>query len=148
MIGKKASINPVMNAVADAFSRRRFAGRFRYGSQSVELDTLLNESTTFSEDNDEKVAKCKNKRPKSSSKNASDICFLFQTDDCRWAKCRYRHNCRICNSSSHGMAVCPQRLGSAGKEKEYKLPSGNEVRSDKPPNPRSRRDRARREPSR
>ena len=45
VLGTKPSINPVTNAVSEAFLRRRFAGSFNSGNHSVELDTLLNETT-------------------------------------------------------------------------------------------------------
>ena len=44
VLGDRTDINPAMNAVVDAFNRRRFTGRFKMANQSVELDTLLNES--------------------------------------------------------------------------------------------------------
>ena len=55
IVGDKTALNPVMNAVAEAFSRRRVSGCF--GNQSVKIDTLLNASTKGRNDNDEKVAR-------------------------------------------------------------------------------------------
>ena len=52
-IGKESSINPTMNAVADAFARRRISGRFKSGTQSVGLDILLRNSTKGPKDDDE-----------------------------------------------------------------------------------------------
>ena len=45
IIGHNTAVNPVMNAVCDAFNRRRFSGSFRVGNQGAELDTLLNATT-------------------------------------------------------------------------------------------------------
>ena len=80
LVGEKSAVNPVMNAVVDAFIRRRFTGRFRSGNQSIELDTLLNASTKGSLDDDENT---KNVRvTNSQSKIGGRICYLFQSDSC------------------------------------------------------------------
>ena len=44
-LGNRNELNPSMNAVCEAFSRRRFSGRFRRTGQTVELDTLLQQET-------------------------------------------------------------------------------------------------------
>ena len=78
VIGNKSSINPVMNAVADAFNRRKFAGTFRYGGQSVELDTLLHESSSVPEDSDNKVAQREYTKSRTGNWGSNQLCFLFQ----------------------------------------------------------------------
>ena len=52
-IGRETSINPSMNAVAEAFARRRYTGRFKTTGQSVRLDTMLYRSTKGTTDEDE-----------------------------------------------------------------------------------------------
>ena len=46
-----------MNAVVEAFMRKRFTGRFKRGGQSVELDTLLHSNSRTTYDADEEVGK-------------------------------------------------------------------------------------------
>ena len=51
-MAKQSSLNPSLNAVAQAYSRRRFTGRFKAEGQSIELDTLVHQSTRSSKDDD------------------------------------------------------------------------------------------------
>ena len=65
-IGKESSINPTMNAVTDAFARSRIAGRFKSGTQSVELDILLQNSTKGPKDDDEPAPRQNKRRTQAS----------------------------------------------------------------------------------
>ena len=142
-MGNKPSITPVTDAVSDAFLRRRFAGSFRSGSHSVELDTLLNETNAFREDDDMKVSQRGGISTRRSKRTTGQVCFLFQDNECKWANCRYRHVCSTCSSPSHGKVDCPKHGGSADRQRGSHQLGGTVDRSDKPPHPRSRRDRAR-----
>ena len=143
VIGSKASVNPVMNAIVDAFNRRRFAGTFRYGGQSVELDTLLNERAMFPEDSDTRVAQRESTQAGRGSTGSDQICFLFQANKCNWTKCRFRHACSICNSPNHGRDACPKHTGEKTNKQKHQTSRDRDERRDRPPHPRTRRDRAR-----
>ena len=71
-----------MNAVADAFNRRRLTRRFKQGGQSVELDTLLNENTKGLKDDDDYV-KPKDP-PLGRTLTVPRPCFLFQSGACHY----------------------------------------------------------------
>ena len=47
------ALNPTMNAITDAFNRRRFVGRFRTAGRGIEMDTLLYQSTKGVKDDDD-----------------------------------------------------------------------------------------------
>ena len=70
----------------------RFAGNFTCGGQTVGLDTLLNERSAISEDNDSRVAR----QVGTPAKRTDHVDFSFQTNECTVAKCRYRHACSLC----------------------------------------------------
>ena len=76
-ICKKGSLNPSLNAVIQAFSRRRFKGLFKSEGQSVELDTLLYQGTKSEKDDEAPVVQ-KTKTPNSSPR----LCYRFQYDAC------------------------------------------------------------------
>ena len=61
LIGEKPALNPVMNAVADSFFRRRFSGHFQSGYHGIELDTLLNAPSASLLDDDTKVSQGRNR---------------------------------------------------------------------------------------
>ena len=129
VIGSEPGVNPVMNAVSDAFSRRRFSGRFKTGDQSVELDALLNSRSKVPTDDDEAAGhKTQRAAQRQSDTTSPKPCFLFQNGNCSFKPCRYRHVCLVCQSSSHGSNNCEVRNPRS-------TPS-------KPPHRRFRRDRA------
>lgn len=147
-LGKKTEINPSMNAVVEAFMRKRFTGRFKREGQSVKLDTLLHSSSKTVNDTDEEV------RKKQTEFKSSNLCYFFQNGSCQYANCRFQHACGICNSNAHGSNSCmishknlPYRNRRADIMKErpsHKLFRGNGVpKVDRPPHPRYRRNRAR-----
>ena len=51
-LGNRGELNPSLNAVHMAYSRRRFTGRFKTQNQSIELDTLLQQETRGTKDDD------------------------------------------------------------------------------------------------
>ena len=130
VIGTEAGVNPAMNAVADAFSRRRFSHRFKTGDQNVKLDALLNSGCKVPADDDEAVGQKTRKGPQYQP-NADSVkpCFLFQSNTCSFQPCKFRHVCLICQSPSHGSNNCEVRNSRPS------VPT-------RPPHPRYRRDRA------
>ena len=146
-LGEKTELNPSMNAVVEAFMRKRFTGRFKREGQSVELDTLLHSSSKTAQDADEEVFR------KQTDFRSSSSCHYFQSGSCYFSNCRFQHVCRICKSTMHGSDSRPlnmsrstygnsranTRLRTQDKSsRKYGLESG-----DKPPHPRYRRTRAR-----
>ena len=137
VLGNKTGVNPAMNAVSDAFfNRRRFSGRFKTGDQRVELDVLLNQGTKGPKDDDNIVAQGI-QRVSSGQANATParVCFLYQTNNCTFRPCRYRHICLLCQSTTHGSNNCDAERG----QNITTAPA----RTNRPPHPRQRRDRAR-----
>ena len=139
--GEKSSLNPVMNAVADAFFRRRFSGLFQSGYLSVELDTLLNAPSANYLDDDIKVNQSRNQQGKKGR-----LCYLVQRGSCTYKNCRFEHACSTCKSVNHGRSECPKkdRTTAGSAERSRQEGSGDNRR---PPHPRFRRDRARSVPS-
>ena len=77
-LGREPGLNPSMNAVEEAYARRRFTGRFKTSGQSVRLDILLHKSTRGTADDDESAAeKAKRRQP------SGRLCFKFQKGECR-----------------------------------------------------------------
>ena len=77
-LGSQASLNPSLDAVCDAFSRRRIAGRFRTQGYSVELDTLLNQSSKGAKDDDDQLWINASNTKRESNYQSSRPCFRFQ----------------------------------------------------------------------
>ena len=42
-LGNRSEVNPSLNALHEAYSRRRFSGRFKSQGQNIKLDTLLHQ---------------------------------------------------------------------------------------------------------
>ena len=139
LVGEKSALNPIMNAVAKAFKRQRHQGNLNEGSRSIEIDTLLNLDKQGPRDDDEKVNLPKGQARGQYTKKR--VCFLFQTADCTFQKCRYRHVCQLCQSTSHGSENCNQKRSSNERSRERKVIA--EDGPSKPPHPRFHRDRAR-----
>ena len=131
VIGTEAGVNPAMNAVSDAFSRRRFSRRFKTGDQNVKLDALLNSGSKVPTDDDEAVGQKTRKGSELQPNVASTTktCFLFQNNTCSFRPCKFRHVCLVCQSPSHGSNNCDDR-------------SSRRPAPTRPPHPRYRRDRA------
>ena len=139
------AINPSMNALNDAFNRRRFSGRFKTPGRGIEMDTLLYQASKGALDDDDKSTR----RGASGQGNAdvAQTCYAFQRGSChRRSNCRFRHRCLLCGSEDHGADRCGERRGlprsSDGAENQFTgVSSQSRVRS-RPPHPRFRRDRA------
>ena len=147
-LGERTELNPSMNAVVEAFMRKRFTGRFKRAGQSVELDTLLHSSSKTVNDTDEEV------RKKRTEFKSTSLCYSFQNGTCQYANCRFRHACGICNSNAHGSNSCMishrnlpygnRKADTMKQRPSYKRFRGNGVPEvDRPPHPRYRRNRAR-----
>ena len=147
-LGEKTGLNPSMNAVADAFMRKRFTGRFKREGQSVELDTLLHSSSKTAQDADEEAGK------QQTNFRSSNPCHHFQNGSCPYARCRFLHICSLCKSNSHGSKSCilNQDRSSYTSPRAYHIrerisykPSRVKAapKDDRPPHPRYRRTRAR-----
>ena len=144
-IGKQPSINPTMNAVVDAFARRRIAGRFKTAGQSVALDTLLQQSTKTVDDDDATVAASSKQTRQNSGRKPNNLCYLFQRNECTFQPCLYRHRCSICFAVTHGSMSCNRYRRQQNPEVRSRERGTNSQRQSipsRPPNPRFRRDRA------
>ena len=147
LTAEKPEVNPSMNAVADAFNRRRFSGRFKVNNQSVSLDALLNTGSAASNDNDLRVAQRELTAQKHGSRMYSPRpCFLFQKNSCTFKPCKYRHECMLCNSSNHGSQNCNLRPETRTNVGKLTSSTSSPASSLQPPHPRFRRDRARAAP--
>ena len=92
LIGSETGVNPAMNAVSEAFCRRRFTGRFKTGDQNVKLDALLNSGSKVTTDDDEAVRQRTRKGSQiQSNASSTKTCFRYQTDTCNFRPCRFRH---------------------------------------------------------
>ena len=136
IIGHNTAVNPVMNAVCDVFNRRRFSGSFRLGNQGAELDTLLNAATKVFNDDDENLLPSARRKGSAGIKK-NQVCYLYQSNNCRFSKCRYQHKCTNCQSASHGLTDCTQQSRLPKKDLKAKPDEGNSDRTDRPPHPRS-----------
>ena len=81
------SLNPSMNAITDAFNRRRFSGRFRTAGRGIEMDTLLYQSTKGVKDDDDISRPVGNTGvPNQQSRNRTggeaQHCYAFQSGSC------------------------------------------------------------------
>ena len=153
LVATKDSLNPSMNAIAEAFRRRRLSGRFVSVNHNVKLDSLVYADTSSTNDFDhcasdiQKLTKEKVKpSPVGQRKMA---CFDFQRGLCRWRRCRFEHRCSECGRLGHGRVNCWQR-GSPSRSSRQEIDSRpqREQREDSsrevPPNPRRRTDRSER----
>ena len=136
-VGKRGELNPSLNAVHAAYIRRKFTGRFKGHGQSIELDTLLHMDTKGKRDDDEKVL---SGDTKGKTSQEPPLCYQFQKGPCTFARCRYRHECAVCRSESHGAISCWKASSGGALKKEQQ-----QQKKTKPPHPRYRRDRAQNE---
>ena len=132
-LGKRTELNPSLNAVIEAFNRRRFYGRYKKDGQSVELDTLLHQRSKGDNDEDE------------SSKD-NRVCFNFQRGHCAFKFCNFQHKCSICFSPSHGANSCRKAETASNSTTMHRGPpaigTSRTQTATSPPHPRYRRDRA------
>ena len=153
LVATKDSLNPSMNAIAEAFRRRHFSGRFVAVNHNVKLDSLVYADTSSANDFDhcasdiQKLAKEKVKPSQGGAQKMA--CFYFQRGICRWRKCRFEHRCSGCGRLGHGRVNCWQR-GSPIRTSRQERDSNprREQRGDSPqevpPHPRRRTDRSER----
>ena len=81
------ALNPTMNAITDAFNRRRFSGRFRTAGRGIEMDTLLYQSTKGAKDDDDATSLVGNiSGPSQQSRyrtgGEAQHCYAFQSGSC------------------------------------------------------------------
>ena len=132
--GSNVEINPTLNAVLAGFARRKRSGRFKDGQLNLEFDRLRYASTASPKDGDPVV-------PEQPKKWKQQECKFFQrSSGCReGSRCGYVHRCILCEQQSHGASSCGTRTApGTGVTTESRT---NRVR-ERPPNPRSRRERA------
>ena len=130
-LSTKASLNPSLNAVVNTFSRRRFKGCFKTEGQSVELDTLLQQTTKSTKDSESPTA--------STSRRSDRLCFAFQRESCALSSCSFSHRCSLCYSYEHGAMRCTYNRGDQNATQgAARAPAP----ASRPPHPRFRRDRA------
>ena len=124
VIGSEPGVNPVMNAVSDAFSRRRFSGRFKIGDQSVKLDALLNSRSKVPTDDDEAAGhKTQRAAQRQSDTTSPKPCFLFQTtvglnraDTATFVSCVNRLPTALTTARFGILAPHPANLLTRGRE--------------------------------
>ena len=126
---EEPALNPIMNAIGDAFSRRRFSGRFKTPGRSLELDLLLYQSTrgTLDDDDTAPISIGTSTQGNNAGFSTQRPCFAFQHGTCNRQQCIFQHVCLVCRSDTHGSDRCNKRRSDA---------------NTKPPHPRFRRDRA------
>ena len=141
--GSDVTLNPLLNAVLDGFSRRERFNHFQVGTGSVALDCLKHQQTVSEKDSDlksEDVAK--NVTPASSKekrgsnrtrRRQTGVCYAFQRGTCSLQNCRFLHMCMSCGGE-HGSHEC--------NTKHSQTQSSVKVERTTPPHPRFRRDRA------
>ena len=137
------AINPSMNALNDAFKRRRFTGSFQSEGRSIELDTLVHTATKGDhddEDRDHKKDSAGRKESRVTDQSAS--CYAFQHGNCDRSQCRYQHVCMLCSSSSHGAKECELNEHSQRRKTSESKRGTKKRKKTRPPHPRFRRDRA------
>ena len=138
-LGKEASLNPPLNAVIEAFNRRRFYNRFKTSGKSVELDILLNQSTQGTKDDDELCVQ-------STTRTSPRLCFSFQREGCTRTNCIYQHRCSLCWAVTHPAIRCPRVSSTEEVANRRSDHVGRRTtlqrRTTQPPHPRFRRDRA------
>ena len=99
-IGKKTALNPSLNAVIQAYSRRRFDGLFKKEGQGVELDTLLQQHTETKKDSDDHSVLDSRASPR--------FCHKFQLGICTWQTYTFKHQCSLCAALTHGTSNSPK----------------------------------------
>ena len=136
---KYDDLNPLLNALLDAFGRRRKTRRFKEGPHSLDLDRLRHLHTRNI------TTSSQGSTPGSQNTQRKPLfCRFYQRGFCHYDPCKYIHQCSSCLSRSHGAGNCPSKRPdyqstSSRKNRSYGEGSQREV----PPNPRYRRDRAR-----
>ena len=81
------ALNPTLNAITDAFNRRRFSGRFRTAGRGMEMDTLLYQSTKGVKDDDDATSLVGNisgtsQQSRYRTGGEAQHCYAFQSGSC------------------------------------------------------------------
>lgn len=143
LVAVRDSLNPSLDAVAEAFKRRHLGGVFLKDTQDLNLQALMYGWDTNENDSDLLTPEMKSAKGKGSS---TRLCYAYQSGVCRWPNCLYQHRCVLCNKYGHGQWKCYTNI----RKSNEKSPTGDSVLktektrfTDKtvPPNPRYRRDR-------
>ena len=139
--GGSSELNPILNSVLAGFGRRRRYGRFKCGQLNLQFDQLRFANTKTPKDDDRKAKDIAENvtRRTAGSTNLVSVCRYFQqSQGCRFGSrdCRFAHRCTICNMSGHGAITCQTRVRSMRAE------SVEPQERRRPPNPRTRRERA------
>ena len=122
-----------MNAITDAFNRRRFAGRFRTAGRGIEMDTLLYQSTKGVQDDDDVTSTIgtmgtRSQQSRNGTGSGAQYCYAFQSGSChRGNYCMFRHNCLICHSNGHGTDAAAEG-GKVKRRQEIAQGDDREVR--------------------
>ena len=93
-----------------------------------EMDTLLHQDSKGKRDDDTMTLQTE----KQKTAPGSRLCNFFQKDNCTFSRCRYFHQCAICDTSCHGAISCTKIESSRGEP----------YQKQKPPHKQYRRDRA------
>ena len=144
-IGNYAEINPTMHAVLQGFNRRRHVGRFKVGSQDIEMDRLRFSHKASGKDSD--VKQERTSKTTKSGGGSSPMCHFFQRQQgCRMTtRCKFEHKCMICGARSHGAFKCYSReanLQTSRSHRENRRARPESRANSVPPDPRRRRSRA------
>ena len=110
LVAAQDSLNPSMNAVAEAFKRRHVAGHFSAGEHNIKVDSLVYADTKSKNDYDHCATDiCKevaDRKNPSSRGRQTNVCLDFQRGYCRWRNCRFDHRCAECGKRGHGQRSC------------------------------------------
>ena len=151
LVATKDSLNPSVNAVAEAFRRRFVGGKFASGDHSIQVDSLIYSETSTSTDFDHCATDFRSpgdKKPTSPGRQRN-TCIDFQRGDCRWRNCRFDHRCSLCGKWGHGQRDCWQleagnhtaRRRTTQRSSTRQRDNDSSTPAEVPPHPRRRTDR-------
>ena len=132
------ALNPILNSVIAGFGRRKSYRRFKYGQLNMHFDRLRYAESETKNDHDIKGKEAQG-TPKKRNVDSSLPCRWFQKQGgCRFRTkmCLFAHKCTICDMPGHGAIKCRTRSSNTATESV----AAEERR--RPPNPRTRRERA------
>ena len=70
----------------------------------------------------------------------SDICYLFNHNQCFYKLCKFRHVCLYCHSESHPERLCPKKKRIAVSDRLERSKSSDNDAPDSPPRKRAAND--------
>ena len=156
--GESMELNPILNGVLAGFNRRRRYNRFKHGSHTLEVDRLRFQHTITEKDSDLYATEVLKKKGTDQQKDNSRrdgtnvirfnrVCNFFQrARGCSYNGCKFIHKCAVCNRLGHGAIDCySRRPQNRTGTRISKTDSTSEqaITQTRPPNPRTRRSRAR-----